>query len=656
MESTHMAQQNENNLHEPSCMNASSFKVISQGEEEVGESENQCVVTRETTQSMGEKEAVEEHEDQTTEETVGNEKADIDNKEQPGDTILDGTDVSDPFEYTKRAGFTSEIFKIELLNMPKRFGFGELKKKLFNLGLKPVKLKAQGKNFTFVTFRCEEDRESALQMLNGFKWKGSVLKAKKANPAADPLLQKRKQKEAGGDGSHQGKRQKTDSTVEEGLSPEDRLKHSVCPLCDISYEEQLKQKVEDIKGILKKFGRLIEKECPDLKGWLNEQRNKFDWMCCELLDIKPSPVVSGYRNKCEFTIGQDINGKDNTVGFRYGQYSSGSVGVGEPDQIPIISNKMKTVVKRFQEYIRSSSYSSYSPQNHTGHWKQLTVRTSRLDHLMIMVDFHPQQLSQDKVESEKNRLHEYFTAGDGQDLGITSCFFRSHSEKCSGSSTDVSHEHLLGDKYITEKLLDLQFRISPDAFFQVNSLGAEVLYTQVAEWCGCSPNTTVLDICCGTGTIGLTIAKNVERVIGVEVCSEAVEDAKYNAVLNGITNLTYHCAKAEEAIPQIMKTIKSSEVIAVVDPPRAGLHPNVIRAIRRSPFVNRLVYVACNANAALTNFLDLMRPVSKRLKGNPFVPVKALPVDLFPHTKHCELLVLFEREASDNQAGSDDKN
>ncbi|KAL3858200.1 hypothetical protein ACJMK2_012802 [Sinanodonta woodiana] len=647
MESIHLTEQIENDLHEPSCMNASSFKVIPQGEE-MKESDNQCVVERETTQIKGKLEAEEKHEE-TKKETFGNETAEIDNKEQPGNT--DRTVVADPFEYTKRAGFTSEIFKIELLNMPKWFGFGELKKKLFNLGLKPVKLKAQGKNFTFVTFRCEEDRESALQVLNGFKWKGSILKAKKANPAADPLLQKRKENEAEGDGHHQNKRQKTDSMVEDGLSPEDRLRHSVCPLCDVSYEEQLQKKVKDIKGVLKKFGRLIEKECPDLKGWLNEQRDKFDWMCCELLDIKPSPVVSSYRNKCEFTIGQDINGKDNTVGFRYGQYSSGSVRVGEPDQIPIISNKMETVVKRFQEYIRSSGYSSYNPENHSGHWKQLTVRISRLNHLMIIVDFHPQQLPQDKIESEKNHLREYFTTGTGQDLGITSCFFR-----CSGSSADVVNEHLFGDKHITEQLLDLQFRISPDAFFQVNSYGAEVLYKVVAEWCGCSPNTTVLDICCGTGAIGLAVAKNVERVIGVEMCSDAVEDAKCNAVLNGLSNLTYHCAKAEDVLPQMMKTIRSSEIIAVVDPPRAGLHQNVIRAIRRSPFVNKLVYVACNANAALSNFMDLVRPISKRLKGIPFVPVKALPVDLFPHTKHYELLVLFERKASDNQDDSEDMN
>lgn len=176
-----------------------------------------------------------------------------------------------------------------------------------------------------------------------------------------------------------------------------------------------------------------------------------------------------------------------------------------------------------------------------------------------------------------------------------------------------------------------------------------MLYSAVGEWAQLDQDSTVLDVCCGTGTIGISLAKRVKKVIGIEMCQEAVEDAKVNAKSNGLTNIEFHCGKAEDVFPNILNALVSPNITAIVDPPRAGLHSKVILAIRRAAHLKRLVYVACNAKAAMNNFIDLCRAPSKRVHGAPFRPVRAMAVDLFPQTIHVEMLLLLERVDYDSQ-------
>lgn len=570
----------------------------------------------------------------------GPEKATNENSEDPEEGNEENR--KDPYSYTKREEFTSEIFKIEICNLP-RFGFKELKKRLAKLELKPVKIKSVPRaTFAFATFRNEEERESAITKINGHVWRDKKLTAKKASATADPLLKKRRA-DGQGDDEPSVKKPCVGEKGEENLSPDERLKKAVSPLWNMPYDKQLESKSEEIGQIMKNFANQIFKNNASLRDWLTEQRKKYDGHCCELQPIKPSPVQTGYRNKCEFTIGQDIDKNDNTVGFRFGQYKDGTSSVGEPHCLSNIPDTMKTVVKSFQDFIRLGPYGAYNPETHAGHWRMLTVRTTRSD-VMAIGDFHPQQLSSEEIEKEKTRLHEYFSSGEGRSSGVTCLYFRVYSDRMTGNTTEP-YKHVLGKTNIQETLLNMNFEISPDAFFQVNTAGAEVLYEQIAEWCGATTTTTVLDICCGTGTIGLTLAKRVSSVIGIELCPEAIENAKRNAHINGITNVTYHCCKAEDVITQTMKSITSHDVVAIVDPPRAGLHPQVVRALRNSPFLKKIVFVSCNPKGAMNNFIDLVRQTSKKMRGQPYKPVKAVPVDMFPQTKHCELVILFERDS-----------
>ncbi|XP_052801988.1 tRNA (uracil-5-)-methyltransferase homolog A-like [Mya arenaria] len=548
----------------------------------------------------------------------------------------------DEYMYTKREDFTSELFKLSITNLPRKFGFKEFKKKLSKLDVTPVKLKIW-KDVCFVTFRNEEEKGIALEKINGLQWRGNQLIAMVAKPAADPLVQKRKQESMPDRG--QGKKPRL--TEEDSLSPSERLKNAVTPLWKLEYSEQLKKKEEEMRQFLKRYHRQLEKNCPDLKSWLRESRQKHGAIPCELHNIKPSPETEGYRNKCEFTIGPGEGGeRQAVVGFRYGTYAQGTVSVGSPEEVAFLSQHMKDLLKVFQTYLDSSAYGAFHPETHIGHWRQLTVRSSRLGHLMVLLDFHPQQLTQEKLQEVRKSITEFFMEGGGKDSGVSACYFRALLDKT--TSSDEPYDFLFGDNSITESLLDMKFQISPNAFFQVNTAGAEVLYQTVSDWCEARSNTTVLDVCCGTGTIGLTLAKTVNKVIGVEMCSEAIADAKKNATLNGVDNVVYHCAKAEDVMKDITKSVFGSEdVVAIVDPPRSGLHTNVVVAIRNCRTINRLVYVSCNVNGALNNLIDLVRPMSKRLTGGRFLPVKAVPVDLFPHTKHCELVILFHREAED---------
>jgi len=150
----------------------------------------------------------------------------------------------------------------------------------------------------------------------------------------------------------------------------------------------------------------------------------------------------------------------------------------------------------------------------------------------------------------------------------------------------------------------------------------------------------------GTGTIGLAMARSVKRVIGIESNAQAVADAAANAARNGITNAEFICAKAEQATRQVLERLTPSELdslVAIVDPPRAGLHPDVVKALRRCAPLRRLLFVACHAPAFVTNAVSFCRPTSPSFAGVPFELVQAWPIDLFPHTPHCELVTLLER-------------
>ncbi|XP_058491944.1 tRNA (uracil-5-)-methyltransferase homolog A [Solea solea] len=559
--------------------------------------------------------------------------------------------TSDPsvYRYIKEELFTSEIYKVEIRNLPKFVGFNDLKKFLAKHGLNPHKIKLFGKQtFAFVTFRNEEERDKAMKMVHGMQWKGQVLSVRLAKPKADPIVRKRRQEEEEKSvgGQPPSKRAGGDQE-EEPLSVQ--IANVVTPLWNVPYEEQLRRKEQEVVGVLQRLAKEIGNTNKAMLPWLFAQKGKYNKMCCPLETIQPSPTQTEYRNKCEFLISVGADGEDKTIGFRLGKYKGGSCAVVGPSDTRHVSAEAKRVVREFQTFIRTTPYSVYSPETYEGHWKQLTVRTTRTKQAMAVVFFNPQKLEEEELGALKNSMRDYFTEGEGKDSGVTSLYFVREGQRTSPNPEDMPCELVAGESCIHEELLGLRFRISPHSFFQVNTAAAEVLYSAVGEWAQLDQDSTVLDVCCGTGTIGISLAKRVKKVIGIELCQEAVEDAKVNAKLNGLSNIEFHCGKAEDVFPNILSALVSPHITAIVDPPRAGLHSKVILSIRRAEHLKRLVYVACNAKAAMNNFIDLCRAPSNRVHGAPFRPVRSMAVDLFPQTMHVEMLLLLERVDYDSQ-------
>ena len=190
---------------------------------------------------------------------------------------------------------------------------------------------------------------------------------------------------------------------------------------------------------------------------------------------------------------------------------------------------------------------------------------------------------------------------------------------------------IYGDGYISDYLCSLKFRISPLSFYQVNRDQAEKLYEKAAEYAGLTGNETLLDLYCGTGTIGLTMAHRVKKLIGVEIIGQAVKDAELNAKENGIKNARFICADAAEAARTLKDEGISPDVI-ILDPPRKGCSAELINTVSQMA-PDRIVYVSCDP-ATLARDCRIF-------DGLGYRAVKAAPADLFPRTGHVETVCLL---------------
>ncbi|KAF0699640.1 Aste57867_9823 [Aphanomyces stellatus] len=369
-------------------------------------------------------------------------------------------------------------------------------------------------------------------------------------------------------------------------------------------------------------------------------------LCCPMDTIAPSPALQGYRNKCEFSCGYDAN-RAPVVGFRFGTYKNGLVSVGAPHDCINVPDGMKAIVSTFQAFLNASTLPVYDVLTHEGVWRLLTIRASvATKEVMVCVQANPSAVDAEAWTDAKAALVAALTTAHAD---IKSMFVQEYTG-VSAPEEDHPVEHVFGATQIEEELLGLRFRISAQAFFQVNTPGAEVLYSLVKRFADADDKTQIYDVCCGTGTIGLCMSSSCGKVVGVELCRAATEDAAVNADLNQITNATFVNAKAEDVMKDLLRTKREGSdlllerAVAIVDPPRAGLHVKVLRALREFKPVTRIVYVSCNPTGSLVeNAATLCGPETSNLKGTAFKPVYAAPVDMFPHTEHCEMIVVFER-------------
>lgn len=352
-----------------------------------------------------------------------------------------------------------------------------------------------GKDFAFLCFRTVEEKDEAMKIFSGYVWKGRKLRCKEAKPLMDPVLKRRMQEENASEAEQKSaKKFKRKSVLE-----------ATAPLAHMPYEAQLKRKDAECKKHLQAYSRAVKKASLELRPIIQANEKANEGLPCIWHGIKASPNINGYRNKNEFAIGRDEN-DEITVGFRVGSYAHGSVEVAAIHDLPHIPDRTKQAVKLFESYIKSSEYQIFSMELYRGQFRQFTVRFSEsTGEIMIIVSIHTSEIP-DKLDELTKDIVDYFTERDGKELNVTSIYVEEMNKREVGQSQNKIH-HVYGSKYINDSILGLKFRISAASFFQTNTKAAEVLYDLAIKMGKLDSNTTLLDICCGTGTIGLCFAK-----------------------------------------------------------------------------------------------------------------------------------------------------
>ena len=284
-----------------------------------------------------------------------------------------------------------------------------------------------------------------------------------------------------------------------------------------------------------------------------------------------------------------------------------------------ISNRIRLFIKKF---CIEHKYPFFDLKAQTGFIRTLIIRTSSTGEVMIIIVFFEED--KEKRESLLNVVKDNFPE-------ITSLLYVING-KCNDTITDQEVLTFSGKDHLIEKMEDLQFKVGPKSFYQTNSRQAYRLYSITREFAGLTGNETVYDLYTGTGTIANFIARKAGKVIGIEYVPEAIEDAKVNAELNGLDNTKFFAGDMKNILTQDFIATHGHPDVIITDPPRSGMHDDVIDTILAAA-PKRIVYVSCNP---ATQARDL-----SRLSVNYNIS-KVQPVDMFPHTHHVENVALLE--------------
>lgn len=538
-------------------------------------------------------------------------------------------------------------YRVKVSGLPRFYSFGdpllhEFKKMLreeLKLNFYYIRSPKKGNSWLYITFTNQADQERALNTLKRYTWKNRTLICTLV--IADVL----KRKTEDGNDTVETKKPKLDIPIEE------QMLMSTIPYHSVSYEEQLSKKNEEAQCLLKWLNELIERRTSQLSGWIDEQIAKNGTSLPFVLDeVRASPVIDGYRNKCEFRVGINPQTQAVTVGYRVDNQEDGSIGVAPPDSLRHLPKKMIQVVKAFERFVIESGYAPHGADGDKGLWRLLLVRMNKAEQVMLVVMVHPPENDPPNLDEIKSSIVKYFTEGDGKGLDVVSIYLHTDKEKSGGIGGDKERrpaggvEHLWGAPYLEESILGLQLEVTPSFYFQCNAYGAEQLYKAVMELAGVDADTTVLDLCCGSGGMGMILAKHCKEVLGVELMDANVEDAKRLATKNELENCEFMQGKIDDVFPKLAEKVKGKKVVPILDPPRVGISQRMIINLRKLQEAQRLIYVCSNHKLPLKNLLDLATVEPGPFDGtNPFVPTRVIPIDMSPHTLRCELVILCER-------------
>lgn len=397
--------------------------------------------------------------------------------------------------------------------------------------------------------------------------------------------------------------------------------YGVCGGCKwqvLPYEEQIKYKQKQVEDNLRRIGKI---ELPEISPILGSA--KTEW----------------YRNKLEFTfsnkrwltaqeVQQDVKyDQMNAVGFHIPGAFDKVLAIEKCWLQDDISNRIRNAIR---DYAYEHNYSFINLRTQEGMLRNMVVRTSSTGELMVIVickivEEHEMDLFRQLLQYVADSFPE-----------ITSLLYIINN-KCNDTINDLDVHVFKGNDHIFEEMEGLRFKVGPKSFYQTNSGQAYNLYKIAREFAGLTGNELVYDLYTGTGTIANFVSRQARQVIGIEYVPEAIEDAKVNAEINDITNALFYAGDMKDMLTQEFINEHGRPDVIITDPPRAGMHQDVIDVILFAE-PQRIVYVSCNP---ATQARDLQLLDCK-------YRVKAVqPVDMFPHTHHVENVVLLEKRNAD---------
>ncbi|MBO4291863.1 MAG: 23S rRNA (uracil(1939)-C(5))-methyltransferase RlmD [Lachnospiraceae bacterium] len=395
-----------------------------------------------------------------------------------------------------------------------------------------------------------------------------------------------------------------------------------CTFLSLEYEEQKKIKEDQVKTGLDQV--------------LGEQETPYFWE-----GVQESPLVYGYRNKMEFTFGNEYKDGPLTLGM----HKRGSFyDVVPVDDCLLVDEDYRVILKQVKEYFAGQGTPFFHRMTHVGYLRHLLVRKSRADGSLLIALVTTTQLADEAlIKGFLEKMLDLEKSGklQGSFAGILHIYNDSPADVVKSDRTEI----LYGEDAFSEVLLGLKFKVSTFSFFQTNSAGAEVIYRTVQKYVesvqgnlletagGRKP--VVFDLYSGTGTITQLMAPVSEKVIGVEIVEEAVEAAKESAALNRLEN----CSFIAGDVLKVLDTVTEKPDFIILDPPREGIHPKALPKIIDYG-VDYLVYISCKLSSLLNDL--------KVFRERGYEVVRASAVDQFPWTANVETIVLLARQKKEN--------
>ena len=388
-----------------------------------------------------------------------------------------------------------------------------------------------------------------------------------------------------------------------------------CKWQNLPYEEQLKAKQKQVHDQLKRIGKI---ELP------------------EFMPILGSVKTKEYRNKLEFGFSnkrwmtkEEINDerleiKDkNAVGFHITGAFDKILPIEKCWLMDDLHNKIRNEIR---DYALEHDLSFFDLRAQTGLLRDLIIRNSNTGEWMVIMQFHYNQEKDDELaKALLQHIADKFPE-------ITSLMYVDN-QKCNDTIGDLDILTFKGNDYIYETMEDLKFKVGPKSFYQTNTEQAYHLYSVARKFAGLTGNELVYDLYTGTGTIANFVAKEAKQVIGIEYVPEAIEDAKINSEVNNISNTLFYAGDMKDILNDEFIAEHGKPDVIITDPPRAGMHQDVIQTILKA-CPKRIVYVSCNPATQARDLADL---------DCQYKVTAVQPVDMFPHTPHVENVVLLER-------------